>query len=89
MPKKTKKQKLAAEKRKIALPQKPITPKADTVKLEEKTTSKSIQDPAQLSSSLIFKKELYKSLMISAFIILVEIGIYLAQNMGISITNFQ
>ncbi|HRN69764.1 MAG TPA: hypothetical protein PLS49_01155 [Candidatus Woesebacteria bacterium] len=89
MPQKTKKQKMAAEKRK----QQPIQPathiisKKPTVNLSTEHTAQNSSVFAADSSTLLFKKELYKSLIISTVIILVEIAIYLAQNKVISFTN--
>lgn len=89
MPKKTKKQKIAADKRKsISYTQ--DEPIHSEIKTEEKkvvhVTQKNLiftENP----STHFFKKDLTKSLFISFFIILVEIVVYLAQNKVIPITN--
>ena len=88
---------MAADRRKIELTHAPkVTAyssnkaekkEVETVPVETKSPSKFVTSMASTSTE-IFKKELRKSLVISAFIILVEIGIYLAQNSGIPITNF-
>jgi hypothetical protein len=82
MPQKTKKQKMAAEKRKSQSFQ-----SSPHIVKEEKNSQLNHTQIQQNSSVLVsnastsaFKKELYKSLIISAAIIVVEIVIYLAQN---------
>ncbi len=89
MPQKTKKQKLAAEKRKSQSIQ--HTPLIIKKEQHPQTDSTRIQQNSSIfvsnASTSTFKKELYKSLIISAVIIVVEIAIYLAQNKVISVTN--
>ena len=87
MPKKTKKQKMAANQRK-----KVVTFEKKETKIVEKKMAEipeKKQEKVMYTPPTIFKKELSKSLLLSAAIILVEIAIYLAQNKGISIINFQ
>ncbi len=89
MPQKTKKQKLAAEKRKNHLSQ-----HNPHIVIEHEKSHTNDTQSQHISSTLLtntststFKRELYKSLIISAAIIVVEIAIYLAQNKVISVTN--
>lgn len=87
MPKKTKRQKMAAEKRKIYHPHHEVE---KIVEVEEPKIPKITKNPSLIMSNTsteIFKKDLSRSLLISAIIILVEIGIYLAQNKVIPVTN--
>lgn len=94
MPKKTKKQKMAAEKRKSEHSYEPQVTVFNSTQIEKKEIKEDVKMHQKVSSSVpsasteIFKKELTKSLAISALIILVEIGIYLAQNNVIPVTNF-
>lgn len=89
MPQKTKKQKMAAEKRKHHHIQDPsrvaFIEKNEPIPVEKKRVNSSLLITDQ--STLVFKKELSKSLIISAIIILVEIAIYLAQNKVIPFIN--
>lgn len=89
MPKKTKRQKMAADKRKTTHH---LQEKTSHVEMNNsnKTSISHTQNQSVLqspSSTEIFKKDLSKSLIISVAIILVEIVIYLAQNKVIPVTN--
>jgi hypothetical protein len=94
MPKKNKKQKMASEKRKSEHSYAPHVTVFTAPSIEQSSEKKELKTPDKVVDSetsaytAIFKKELTKSLIISAFIILVEIGVYLAQNNVISIKNF-
>lgn len=86
MPKKTKRQKIAAETRKHRIVEHQV---------EVEKTSSSAPSPAQTPKSIkkalfstettvFFKKDLMKSLLITGFLLLVELGIYVAQSNGLS-----
>ena len=92
MPKKTRKQKIAADKRshniwiaprstENSLPQENIK----IAKLKATTTESKLS--SSVNSNSLFTKDLYKSIFISAAILLLEIGIYVAQSNGLSITK--
>ncbi len=91
MPKKTKKQKIASERRKIHFFQKtqaqPISISSPTIeKKEEIISTPVIREPQKETgtiSSKLFKKDLTKSLFISGAILFIVFGIYLQQQFGI------
>ncbi len=91
MPKKTKKQKLASERRKLQFSQKiqaqPISISQPTIKKMETITSTQTIRPIQTQTDTIttkmFKKDLTKSLVISGAILCIVFGIYLQQQFGI------
>lgn len=94
MPKKTRKQKVAAEKRnhqavKASIANTPVS-KKNVIQVENSTlsTAKTTKIPLFEHSTNQFSKELYKSIGISAIILLIEFGLYLAQLSGITINKF-
>ncbi len=77
MPKKTKRQKIATEARKHTMIAQPYDPNNAVATTSQKRVILS-------ETSSFFKKDLVKSLMISLFLLLVEVGIYIAQQNGMS-----
>jgi len=86
MPKKTKKQKIAAAKRKhtVFLQSefnnfKVETPSIKVLKTEVKKDSKPFVDPKEVTE---FKKDLFKSLVLTFIILSTTVGLYLARESG-------
>lgn len=86
MPKKTKRQKIAAEmhKHKIAAQHTEIS--QSTPLQQPKTETKQALKKALFTteSTLFFKKDLTKSLLVTGVLLAVELGIYIAQLNGLS-----
>lgn len=91
MPKKTKKQKIASQKRKLQVLEKPQAQPISVSsplneKTEEKISTPRVREPQMEMNTLtsrIFKKDLTKSLFISGAILFIVFGIYLQQQFGI------
>ena len=86
MPKKTKRQKIAAEmhKHKIVAQFNEVSESIplQQTKVETKQTSKKMLFTTE--STLFFKKDLTKSLIVTGVLLTIELGIYIAQLNGLS-----
>jgi len=90
MPKKTRKQKVAAEKRKVDFSKAPKSYSIIDKNQELKPVPTRVEPVKKVfnDSKSPFTKDLYKSILISAAILLFEIGLYIVQLKGISINTF-
>lgn len=97
MPKKTKKQKLASERRKLQFFQKPqaqiissFQPELTQKNEEPKVEVISVKNAVAYSTSTLFiKNDLTKSLLICGLVLFIMIGIYIQQHFGIlPVNNF-
>ena len=91
MPKKTKRQKIAAQPHKHQINYHPIehvSKPHENVTLTESVELKAPKkNPIFETSTVVFRSELKKSLIISVVLILLEVGIYIGQINGMSLNT--
>ncbi|CAN5240936.1 hypothetical protein BH09PAT2_BH09PAT2_06780 [soil metagenome] len=86
MPKKTKRQKMATEVRKHKITEHMVeVEQTNSSPVQTTHTPRMMKKPLFTSTSIeVFKQELKKSLIITIFLLIIEIGIYIGQQQGIS-----